>query len=81
VEALESAQAALPTLLRAELSEEERRFLLSVKRGEPEWSLLPIPHLSELPALRWKLANIEALKRTSARHGKAIDALRTLLEL
>ena len=81
VEALESAQAALPALLRAELSEAERRFLLSIKLGEPEWSLLPIPHLSELPALRWKLANIETMKRTSARHRLAVDSLRTLLEL
>lgn len=81
VEVLESTQAALPGLLRASLNLNERRFLLSIKRGEPDWSLLPIPHLSELPALRWKLANIKTLKQSPARHQLAVDALRTVLEI
>lgn len=81
VEVLEETQATLPGLLRSSLSLNERQFLLSIKRGEPDWSLLPIPHLSELPALRWKLANIETLKRAPARHKSAIDALRTVLEI
>jgi hypothetical protein len=81
VEALESAQCELPALLRSSLTEGERRFLLSIKRGEPDWPLLPIPHLAELPALRWKLANIEKLKQSPARHRAAVDKLRTILEI
>ncbi len=81
VEALESTQAVLPGLLRSSLSLNERQFLLSIKHGEPDWSLLPIPHLSELPALRWKLANIEKLKQSTARHQAAVDALRAILEI
>ncbi len=81
VELLEETQNTLPGLLRSSLSLNERQFLLSIKRGEPEWSLLSIPHLSELPALRWKLANIETLKRAPARHQSAVDALRAILEL
>lgn len=79
--ALEETQAALPGLLRSSLSLSERQFLLSIKRGEPDWSLLPIPHLSELPALRWKLVNIETLKQSPARHQLTVDALRTVLEI
>jgi predicted nucleotidyltransferase component of viral defense system len=81
VEALESAQRELPVLLRSRLTEGERRFLLSIKRGEPDWPLLPVPHLAELPALRWKLANIEKLKQSPARHRAAVDKLRTTLEI
>jgi hypothetical protein len=81
VEALESAQRELPALLRSSLTEDERRFLLSIKRGEPDWSLLPMPHLAGLPALRWKLANIEKLKQSPARHRAAVDKLRTILEI
>ncbi len=81
VEVLESTQAALPGLLRSSLRLNERQFLLSIKRGEPDWSLLPIPHLSELPALRWKLANIERLKQSPARHQAVVDALRAILEI
>lgn len=81
VDALESTQAALPGLLRSTLSLNERQFLLSIKRGEPDWSLLPFAHLSELPALRWKLANIEKLKQSPARYQSAVDALRTVLEI
>jgi len=26
----------------------ERRFLLSIKQGTPDWQLLPVPHLEQL---------------------------------
>lgn len=81
VEDLEDTQAMLPRLLRDSLRQDERRFLLSIVRGEPDWSLLPIPHLAELPALRWKLANIEKLRQSPKRHKAAVDRLRTILEI
>lgn len=81
VEFLESAREILPGLLRSSLSQNERQFLLAILRGEPDWSLLPIPHLAELPALRWKLANVEKLKQSPGRHRTAVDALRAVLEI
>ncbi|MGH8115165.1 MAG: nucleotidyl transferase AbiEii/AbiGii toxin family protein, partial [Rhodanobacteraceae bacterium] len=81
VEFLESAQEILPGLLRSSLSQNERQFLLAILRGEPDWSLLPLPHLAELPALRWKLANVEKLKQSPAHHRVAVDALRAILEI
>jgi predicted nucleotidyltransferase component of viral defense system len=38
--------------LHAGLDADERRFLLSLVKAEPEWELLGIPHVSELPAVR-----------------------------
>ncbi len=49
------------------LTTDERRFLLSLVAAEPEWRLLEVPHLEQLPALRWKLQNLERLRKANAR--------------
>jgi len=78
---LEATQLEVPALLRSMLTNAERRFLLSIKLGEPDWALLPIPHFAQLPAVRWKLDNIEALKRNPGKHADAVERLRRILEL
>lgn len=61
------------------LSENERKFLLSIKQGEPDWSLMPFEHLQQLPAIQWKLRNV---RQMSARaHTTALDRLRVVLDL
>jgi hypothetical protein len=32
-------------------------------RADPDWSLMQYPHAAELPALRWKLANLETFRK------------------
>jgi len=49
-------------LLKCELSDEERRFVVSVKEGNPKWSLLGIEGLEKLPAIQWKLQNIAKME-------------------
>jgi hypothetical protein len=49
------------------LGDDERRFLLSLAAGTPEWSLLGIAHLEQLPGIRWKLHNLTQLQKTDAR--------------
>ena len=51
--------------LPASLTEAERRYLLSIKAAEPVWALLPFEGLRNLPAIRWKLMNIERLKASN----------------
>lgn len=51
--------------LPAALDMKERQFLRTLARAEPDWSLLEIPHLKLLPAVRWKLQNLEKLARTN----------------
>lgn len=48
-----------------ELDTDERAFLLSLVRNDPQWNLLGIDHLPELPGLRWKLRNLEQLAKCS----------------
>jgi len=43
------------------LDADERKFLILLVRNQPDWSLLGIPHLAELPGIRWKLQNLERL--------------------
>jgi len=39
----------------------EKAFLISVKSGDPQWDLMPIPNLSKLPGIRWKVINIQKM--------------------
>lgn len=53
--------------LRAELPHRltgnQRKFLIGLTRAQPEWNLLQCPHAAELPALRWKLANLQTFHK------------------
>ena len=62
------------------LSEKDRTFLLSFKKGEPDWDLFPVAGLRDLPAVRWKLLNINNLKESNPRkHNELIQKLEALL--
>jgi hypothetical protein len=60
--ALLDAREKLWSALPAALAVEHREFLVGLVRGEPDWELLPCRHLPEMPAIRWKLANLARLK-------------------
>lgn len=62
MEELVEVRARLFRELPRALSEAHRSFLLSLVRAEPEWALIPFPHLREMPAIRWKLQNLEKLR-------------------
>lgn len=64
------------TLVRA-LDYDEKEFLVSVKRGKPEWGRIGIEHLARLPAIQWKLINIH--KMGSAKQKAALDKLLKVL--
>lgn len=57
-----------------------RALLLSFKRGAPDWNWFPVGALQSLPAVRWKLANLQKLARDNARkHAEQLKALETAL--
>src|SRR5699024_9366322 len=49
LEKLMDVQDELPKLLLGELTEKERVFLISFQQADPQWDLIPISHLKELP--------------------------------
>lgn len=63
------------------LSDKQRQFLKGLTRAEPDWTLLRCPYAAELPALRWKLANLETFrKRRPADFESQAKALETGLD-
>lgn len=59
------------------LTENDKRFLLSFETGKPQWELFPLPILKDLPAIKWKLLNINKLIKVNAgKHKQMIDNLK-----
>jgi predicted nucleotidyltransferase component of viral defense system len=57
-------------------SDNERAFLLGFKQGKPDWSLFPLENLSRMPAVQWKLLNIQKLiKQNPDKHREQLKAL------
>lgn len=44
-----------------DMPQEHRNFLLSLERGTPEWDVLGIPGVAELPAVKWRQINLDKL--------------------
>lgn len=81
LDALLAARERMVRELQQGLSVDERRFLLSLVGAEPQWSLVGVPHLEQLPGMRWKLQNLERLRKTNARKfAEQSDALVRLLQ-
>lgn len=66
LDALLAARERLVREIQQGLDDDERRFLLSLVAGAPEWALLGIDHLEHLPGVRWKLHNLTQLHTTNA---------------
>lgn len=75
---LEQTQTDMVGALQAQFTERDRDFLLSFKRGTPDWGLFDEPEAAQLPAVRWKLMNIEKLATNAARHQKQIALLESV---
>ena len=71
------AREQLIAAIHAGLTGEDRKFLLSMKARKPDWSLLGLKGIDELPAVRWKLQNLDRM--TAARHEQAFRRLESVL--
>jgi len=76
---LKQAREDLVSGLHQALTDADRRFLLSVKLGAPDWALIGLPQAAELPAVQWKLQNLAALAED--RRAVLADRLRAVLQL
>lgn len=76
---LEAVREEVFGWVRTALSENERKFLLSIKQGEPDWSLMPFDHIQQLPAIQWKLRNVQHMSTHA--HKAALDRLCDVLDL
>ncbi|RJG52626.1 nucleotidyl transferase AbiEii/AbiGii toxin family protein [Sphingobium terrigena] len=74
---LEAAREAIIDAMVGGMSADHRHFLMSFKRGTPDWSLLDIPAAQHLPAVQWKQRNLDQLSK--AKRAMLADKLEKLL--
>ncbi|TCL65752.1 nucleotidyl transferase AbiEii/AbiGii toxin family protein [Rhizobium sp. BK251] len=48
--------------IQAHLDDRARTFLLSLHAGDPNFEIIGLPHALALPAVRWKILNLQKLK-------------------
>jgi predicted nucleotidyltransferase component of viral defense system len=70
-------QKALPGLILNDLTNNEKEFLVSFKKGTPKWELISVPVLKDLPGVQWKLLNLS--KMDKQKHKEAIGKLEQVL--
>lgn len=58
-----AAREELIATLKRDLTQDERVFLVSLKEGQPNWALMSIQGMEKLPAIRWKLMNIQRMSK------------------
>lgn len=67
------------TELKNGLTQNERKFLVSLKEGNPQWGLLDVKNIDKLPAIQWKLQNIQ--KMPKEKHRQQLEQLKRKLEI
>jgi predicted nucleotidyltransferase component of viral defense system len=77
IEELLAAREALISDIVGKMPVDHRRFLISFERGEPEWSLLGLPHVVELPAVKWRQLNLNKL--TAEKRLALVESLEEVL--
>jgi hypothetical protein len=75
---LEETRVTMVRLIHEKLTEAHKQFLLTLKQGEPDWSLLPFENIRNLPAVKWKLRNLAAMNPRKREEG--IKRLAQVLE-
>ena len=76
---LERARVELIDQVNRSLTRADKEFLIAFKKGDPDWDHLSVSHISDLPAVRWKLHNLDQMSvddRTAM-----VDDLRSFFDL
>jgi len=59
------------------LDERDKGFLVDFKAGYPNWSYFSVPHIKDLPAVRWKLYNLDQVD--ASKRQQMVDRLKAFL--
>lgn len=70
---LEETRDQVFTLIKNFFTEQDKEFLMSFKKGEPDWGLFPIENVQNFPSVKWKLHNIHTMNAQ-----KRIESLKKL---
>ena|GEM_PF-975428 len=69
----------LISMIKSDLTDDEKQFLISIKTRKPDWDLLGVMGIDDLPAVRWKLINLS--KMPVKKHLLALNKLEKILGL
>ena len=78
-EELVAVRERLVELIHQGLTDSEKVFLLSFKNREPDWGLLNLDDVSDLPAIKWKQINLA--KMPDDKHKLALERLKEVLSV
>ena len=59
------------------MTDADRNFLLALKRGTPDWQTFALPEAERLPAIQWKIYNLNRMN--SGKRKKAAAKLEKVL--
>lgn len=66
--------------IKSRLDEQAQRFLLSLHDGDPDFTAISLPQAAELPAVRWKVLNLQKIiKENPTKHREQRCALEDVL--
>ena len=72
----EEARSRLIEIVNDGLTEDDKKFLISFEKGNPDWSKCCAGNLEAYPSVKWKLQNIDSLKKKNPKkHKDGIDKL------
>ena len=80
LEQLEEARENLIYQINSQMTDNEKKFLLSFKNKTPNWGLLEMENsivIANLPSVLWKMINLE--KMPAHKHKEAYDKLQNIL--
>ena len=58
-----AARTALVAQMVAGMPDPHRRFLVSFEKGEPDWKLLGLSKVDKLPAVKWRVQNLDKITK------------------
>lgn len=77
LEGLTSTFSKLKETIVNSLSDDDKKFLLSFKNKKPQWELLGLKDIEQLPSVQWKMLNLERMD--AERHKEAYQKLHEFL--
>lgn len=75
---LEAARRHLISTILANLSDEDKNFLISVEEGNPRWEFCEPLNIQNLPAIQWKIFNVR--KMDFDKRLQSVDELKKKLD-
>ena len=61
IERLEKTLKKMVRKIHDAITDADRNFLLALKRGTPNWQTFAFPEVEHLPAIQWKILNLERM--------------------